>query len=153
MRSSLVRELSLILFAWPDNLPDKVIEERADAISSAFLFPQEDVERQRGIGCIAISPQDMERICQEYGISLALLGLRAAQCGIAPDHVPKALDRTRSEERGWNRSEPARMPREEPPLFSQLVCRAVREHEISIQKGAELLQQSYQAVEGHCFGG
>ena len=157
MRSSLARALSQLRFAWPDSLTDSAIEERADAISSAFLFPREDVERVlgrgMGMGQHTISPQDMERICQEYGISLALLELRAAQCGIAPDHVPKALDRTRSEERGWNRNEPAQIPREEPLLFSQLVCRAVREHEISIQKGAEPLQQSHQTVESHCFGG
>ena len=36
-------------------------------------------------------------------------------------------------------------------LFSQLVFRAVSENEISVQKGAELLKQSYDYVAARCF--
>ena len=35
-----------------------------------------------------------------------------------------------------------------PSLFKQLVCRAVKEQEISVQRGAELLQQPHSEVTG-----
>ncbi len=153
LHSAIARELSLLSFAWPDSLPEQVREERANAIAGAFLFPQEDVQRQLGMGQPAVPPEDRERICREYGISMSLLRLRSAQCGIALDRVPEDWDYSRSAEYRGNQREAIRMPREEPLLFSQLVYRAVREQEISIQKGAELLQQSYSEVSSHCFGG
>lgn len=52
---------------------------------------------------------------------------------------------------GWQTHEPVRIPPEEPRLFKQLVFRAVGENEISIQKGAELLQMPYDEVRSHCF--
>lgn len=150
MRSAIARELALLLFAWPDSLPDQVREERANAIVGAFLFPQEDVQRQLGMGQTPVSPQDRERICRAYGISMPLLVRRAAQCGIASDRIPKDRDRSKSEEHRGDQREPIPMLREEPMLFSNLVYKAVREQEISIQKGAELLQQSYNEVSSHC---
>ena len=38
-----------------------------------------------------------------------------------------------------------------PALFELLVFRAVSENEITVQKGAELLKQSYGFVDEHCF--
>ena len=52
---------------------------------------------------------------------------------------------------GWKKHEPVRIEKEEPMLFSQLVFRAVSEKEITIQKGAELLKQSYNFVANQCF--
>ncbi len=49
------------------------------------------------------------------------------------------------------KNEPSRIEKEEPMLFQQLVFRAVSESEITVQKGAELLKQSYDFVMGQCF--
>ena len=51
---------------------------------------------------------------------------------------------------GWRTNEPSRIEKERPELFEQLVFRAVSEGEISIQRGAELLQMPYAEVVSHC---
>ena len=37
--------MSHFIFAWPDEFEDKDIEERATAISGAFLLSEEDAKR------------------------------------------------------------------------------------------------------------
>ena len=44
---------------------------------------------------------------------------------------------------GWKKNEPVWSQAEIPALFELLVFRAVSENEITVQKGAELLKQSY----------
>ena len=51
---------------------------------------------------------------------------------------------------GWRTAEPSRIDPEHPFLFEQLVYRAVNEQEISVQRGAELLQQSFDEVVSMC---
>lgn len=52
---------------------------------------------------------------------------------------------------GWQAKEPPRISMEESKLFRQLVFSAVSEGEISVQKGAALLQILYQEVQEACF--
>lgn len=149
IRSTIAHEMSHFIFAWPDGMSEKEIEERATAISGAFLLPEEDVKREMGIRRTAIT-KDMELICKEYGISMYLLVKRANLCGIITDNIAKNFYIVVGQ-RGWKRNEPSRIPKEKPMLFSQLVYRAVSEHEISVQKGAELLKQLYDDVANQCF--
>lgn len=149
-RSTISHELAHILFRWPSCMDDKEKEERATAIGCAFLFPESDVKRELGMHRSAIS-KDMEIICAEYGISMMQLAKRAGIYGIIPKQCLKSFF-IEASRRGWRRNEPSRVPyKEEPLFFKQLVLRAVSEHEISIQKGAELLHLSYETVKNSCF--
>ncbi|SEV85612.1 hypothetical protein SAMN05421659_101372 [[Clostridium] fimetarium] len=47
---------------------------------------------------------------------------------------------------GWRKSEPSRIEQESSDLFKQLVYRAIAEEEINIQRGAELLNVTYQQI-------
>lgn len=149
IRSTIVHEMAHSIFEWPGELGDKDIEERATAISGAFLLSEEDAKRELGIRRSAVT-KDMTIICKEYGISMYLLVKRANLCGIINDSAAKDFYISAGQH-GWRRNEPVRIPKEEPMLFSQLVFRAVSENEISIQKGAELLKQSYDYVADQCF--
>lgn len=71
-------------------------------------------------------------------------------CGIISDHAAKEIY-IKAGQAGWRKNEPSLIEREEPLLFMQLVFRAVAEKEISIQKGAEILQKSYSYVASQCF--
>lgn len=149
IRSTIAHEMAHFLFIWPENLEDKECEQMATAISGAFLFPAVDAVRELGIRRSSIT-KDMELICREYGISMYLLVKRASLCGIVNESAAKSFY-IMAGKAGWRKNEPSRIEKEEALLFMQLVFRAVSENEISVQKGAELLQRSYNFVLDHCF--
>lgn len=122
---------------------------RATPISGAFLFPAADARRELGIRRSAVT-KDMNITCREYGISMFLLVKRANLCGIISDSTAKDFY-IKASQAGWKKNEPARIEKEQPMLFAQLVFRAVSEKEISVQKGAELLKKPYQFVMENCF--
>ena len=92
----------------------------------------------------------MVLVCKKYGISMYLLVKRANLCKIVNDSTAKTFY-IHASKLGWRKNEPSRIEKEEPMLFAQLVFRAVCENEISIQKGAEILQMPYAYVENVCF--
>lgn len=149
IRSTIAHEMAHIIFIWPGSMTDKETEERATAISGAFLLSDEDIKREIGYKRSAVT-NDMTIVCKEYGVSMYLLVKRANLCGIITNSAAKNFY-IQAGQYGWKRNEPTRIPKEEPMLFSQLVFRAVSEHEISVQKGAELLNQSYEYVAKQCF--
>lgn len=150
IRSTIVHEVAHFVFDWPENLTDKDEEDLATAISGAFLFPKEDAYRELGYKRSAIS-KAMTMTCKEYGISIYMLVKRARLCEIINDSVEKVFY-IRASKAGWRKVEPDwGIQKEEPNLFEQLVYRAVTEEEISVQKGAELLKTSYDAVANACF--
>lgn len=148
MRSTIAHELAHLLFVWPEEMEDKEIEDAANAISGAFLFPAEDALRELGIRRTAIT-KDMNLTCREYGISMYLLVKRASLCNIINERVAKDFY-IRAGKAGWRKNEPVRIEKEEPIFFAQLVYRAVSENEISVQKGAELLKKPYSVVADNC---
>ena len=150
IRSTIVHEVAHFAFDWPEDLSDKDEEELATAISGAFLFPKEDAYRELGYKRSSIS-KAMTMTCKEYGISIYMLVKRARLCEIINDSVEKVFS-IRASKAGWRKAEPDwGIQKEEPNLFEQLVYRAVTEEEISVQKGAELLKTSYDAVANACF--
>lgn len=149
IRSTIVHEMAHFIFAWPEDMQGKDMEDYATAISGAFLLSEEDAKRELGIRRSAVT-KDMALICREYGISMYLLVKRASLCGIITDSTAKDFY-IKAGQHGWKRHEPVRIDQEEPTLFYQLVFRAVSENEISVQKGAELLKQPYDFVADQCF--
>ena len=122
-------------------------DKRAAAISGAFLLPAEDAKRELGLRCSAVS-KDMAVTCRKYGVSFPMLVTRANQCRIISNKVVKSYARNPEP---YGQMQLA-TNREEPTLFLQLVFRAVCEDEISIRKGAELLQTTIAFVQDQCFG-
>ena len=88
-------------------------------------------------------------VCKEYGISMSLLAVRAHLCKIINDSAYEVYFKRSGRNEGSYITFV-----ELPSLFEQLVYRAVNEDEISIQKGAELLNKPYdQVAENCCFVG
>lgn len=148
IRSTIAHEMAHFIFSWPEDMEEKAIEDMATAISGAFLFSKKDAVRELGIRRRMIS-RDMYLVCKEYGISMFLLVKRAQLCGIINDGTAKGFY-IQASKSGWRTNEPVRIEPEKPMLFAQLVYRAVVEQEISVRKGAELLQKPYVEVEKQC---
>lgn len=147
-RSTLAHELAHMFFSWPEDMDQQQIEKRAMAIGGAFLFPKDDVIRELGMKRQSIS-RDMILIAKEYGISMQLLAVRAKICRVINDAAYKTF-MINASKAGWKKHEPSRIEEEEPILFQQLVYRAINEEELSIQKGAELLRESYDQIVKNC---
>ena len=147
-RSTAVHELAHLMFQWPKDMTEKLMEQVATAISGAFLFPRSDVLRELGVHRSAIT-NDMVTVAKEYGISMMLLVKRAEQCNIISHSIAKDFF-IKASKAGWRTNEPSRIEPEELTLFRQLVFRAVNESEISIQRGAELLQTPYAEIQEMC---
>lgn len=147
-RSTIVHELSHLMFKWPGDMEDRKIEALSTAISGAFLFPKTDAIRELGVRRTAVS-KDMLLVAQEYGISMYLLVKRAQLSGIISASLEQGfyIDASKA---GWRKNEPHRIENEVPTLFEQLVCRAVNEHEVSMQRGAELLRIPYDDIVSRC---
>lgn len=62
VRSTIVHEMAHFIFVWPEELQDKDVENRATAISGAFLLSEEDAKRELGIRRSAVT-KDMALIC------------------------------------------------------------------------------------------
>ena len=148
VRSTIVHELSHLMFIWPKDMPDKEMEDRATAIGGAFLLPKSDAIRELGIRRSAVT-RDMTLVAKEYGISMMLLVKRSEIVKIILPSVARKFFIAASQA-GWRTAEPVRIAAEHPALFEQLVYRAVNEQEISVQRGAELLRQSFDEVAGMC---
>lgn len=148
-RSTIAHELAHLCFDWPPSMESKQIEKMATAVSGAFLFPEVDAIRELGVHRSAVE-KDMILVAAEYGISMLLLAMRAREVKIITENVYKNF-MIRSSQNGWRKNEPSRIPDEKTLLFEQLTYRAIVEESISIQKGAELLEKSYQEVESSCF--
>lgn len=148
VRSTIVHELAHLMFIWPEDMPDKEVEDRATAIGGAFLFPKSDAIRELGIRRSSIT-RDMTLVAKEYGISMLLLVKRSEIVKIILPSVARRFFIAASQA-GWRTAEPVRITAEHPALFEQLVYRAVNEQEISVQRGAELLRQSFDEVVSMC---
>jgi len=148
MRLTITHELAHLMFEWPDSMSEKELENMANAISGAFLFPHIDIRRELGVRRSAIT-NDMLDICTEYGISMYMLVMRANMSGVINDYTTKNFV-VSANKAGWKRYEPPRAKEEECGLFHQLVYRAVTENEITAQKGAELLHEPYEKVVKAC---
>lgn len=148
IRSTIAHELAHLMFDWPEDMPDKLVEDKATALSGAFLFPESDAVRELGIRRSYVT-QDMTLIAKEYGISMMLLVKRGEIVKIFSAPTARSFY-IKASKRGWRTEEPSRIAPEHPILFEQLVYRAVNEQEISVQRGAELLKRSYKEVERMC---
>lgn len=148
IRLTIAHEMAHFMFDWPLDMEAKTKEEMVNAIGISFLFPANDAIRELGVRRSAIT-NNMLSVCIEYGISMYMLVRQANNRGIVNDYVANNF-RISANKAGWGKNEPSRINGEVPSLFHQLVYRAVSEREITIQKGAEMLRESYEKVEKEC---
>lgn len=147
-RTTILHELTHLMFIWNDE-NEKENEKEATAIAGAMLIPEKDLFRELGIRKAAIT-KDMTFVCREYGISMYLLVKRASLVGIISESLAKDFY-IKANKADWRTKEPQRVKTiEKPLLFKQLVCRAVNETGINMQRGAELLQVSVSEIEDYC---
>lgn len=148
IRTTIVHESAHFAFEWPSTIEDQIVEKLATAIGGAFLFPEIDVIRELGVKRRAVTT-DMYIVCKEYGIAMSLMAVRARECKVITETVCAnyfiALNKN-----GGRKNEKSLIAKEQTNLFEQLVYRAINEDEISIQKGAELLNVPYDTVEVNC---
>ncbi len=150
LRSTLVHELAHLMFNWEDSgMSEKDMENHATAIGGAFLFPAKDAFRELGVRRSGVTA-DMIGVAREYGISMQLLAQRAKVLQIITEKALRNFYFNVVNPKGWRTNEPARIAAESITLHEQLVCRAVSEGLISIQRGAELLKISYDAMLNLC---
>ncbi|MCI9042278.1 XRE family transcriptional regulator [Dubosiella newyorkensis] len=147
IRTTIVHELVHLFYQWPEDMDDKECENYATQIAGAFMISKEDMIRELGVQRKSIT-KDMCLVCQEYGIALSLLVVRAEQSGIITDSIARKFF-ILNNKNGKDFCD-SKLPLERPILFEQLVYRAVNEEEISIQKGAELLKTTYDHVALNC---
>lgn len=148
-RSTIAHELAHLCFEWPVEMGAKSIEKKANSVMGAFLFPKEDAIRELGVRRASMG-KDMELVAEEYGISMLLLAMRAKLVAIITNNEHRNFSILASRI-GWRTKEPSRICEEKATLFEQLTYRAVSEGDISIQKGAELLEKPYLEVERVCI--
>ncbi len=148
-RSTIAHELAHLCFEWPVDMDAESVERRANSVMGAFLFPKEDAIRELGIRRSTIG-KDMELVAAEYGISMLLLAMRAKLIAIITINEHRNFS-IQASKIGWRKNEPSRICEEKATLFEQLAYRAVSEGDISIQKGAELLEKPYLEVERACL--
>lgn len=148
IRSTIAHELAHLYFIWSETLSEKEIEAKATAIAGAFLFSKHDAIRELGYRRLCVSA-DMVLVAQEYGISMWLLAKRAQLSNIIRKDAEKHFY-VKASESGWRKNEPIRIKKERPLLLKQFVYRAIGEGDISIQRGAELLNKPYEEIASHC---
>lgn len=148
MRTTLGHELAHFAFNWPEDMAEKEQEKMATEISGAFLLPEVDAVREIGVRRTSIKT-DLYMVCEEYGVAMSLLVMRARKCNIISESVCRNYFISLNKN-GGRKNEPSRIPKEKTSLFPQLVYRAINENEITIQKGAELLRMSFDEVADNC---
>lgn len=146
-RFTIVHELAHMFFDSKDNLHS---ENEINAIAGAFLLPREDLIRELGPRRTDIR-QDLRFIQQEYGMSMAAIAKRAQQVNIISDEVYRNIMIWLSQ-MGLRMDEHSGLIVEKPNLFKQLICRAVLEDEISMQRAVELSEIPYEQLRALCFG-
>lgn len=147
IRTTIAHELAHIMFEEPQTDNE---EKYITRISGAFLFTPEDLVRELGQKRTKLT-KDLEMVCKEYGISMYLLVTRAEQENVISTAVARDFF-IKANRAGWRMNEPTHgIACKRPSLFKQLVYRAINENQLSIQKGAELLQIPYPEVMENCM--
>ena len=113
-------------------------------------MPREDLIRELGPKRTDIR-QDLRFIQQEYGMSMAAIAKRAQQVNIISDQVYQNIMIWLSQ-MGLRMDEHSGLIAEKPNLFKQLICRAILEDEISMQRAVELSEIPYDKLRALCFG-
>lgn len=143
-RFTILHELAHMAFVGLNDANSKEGEQRANSIAGHVLFSDKAVYRELGVKRHSISA-DMLVTAKEYGISMICLAYRARECGVVSESAYRHFMMMASAN-GWRKNEPSRIGQEKSSLFKQLVYRAIEEDGISVQRGAELLNTSYDQV-------
>jgi len=150
-RMTLLHELAHIVLNIPESLSRKEKEAITSRFAGAFLLPLESFEREFGKHRKAVSLGELIEMKLQFGASIWAIMYRARQLDWIPESVYHRFCRAASQWRSAKK-EPGDEEYKEKGLsaethsrFRQLVYRAVAEGEISVSKGAGLLEESLNA--------
>lgn len=134
-RFTLAHELGHMLL----DVKGEIDEEKAcHRFASAFLTPSEELFDEVGRRRHAFGYAELIEIKQMFGVSAAAMVVRFRDLGIITDAKLKEIFTGMG--RGWRKTEPAPLERDEPTRrFRRLCLRALAEDAISKSKAAELL--------------
>ncbi len=147
-RMTLVHELAHIILDIPDSLSHKEKEAITSRFAGAILLPKDAFGREFGKHRDAISLGELIEMKFQFGASIWAIMYRARQLGWITEAVFKrfcsAASKWRSEKKepGDDEYFDHGLSHETNSRFRQLVYRGVAEGEISVSKGADLLEIS-----------
>lgn len=128
-------------------------EKAASRFAGALLLPEADMLRElqhRRQGGIAI--EELRLLQTEYRVSMKSIVKRAQQLGIIRPDVETALYK-RLNQLGLAQDEHADIPFEKPTAYRQMVIQLAMEQEISLSRGAELLEIGIVEMRTLLYGG
>lgn len=117
------------------------IEPCCNRFSGAFLVPADALRRELGDRRTQISLAELFSLKSHFGVSLQALVYRAADLGIIGESLKRQLF-IEFGKRGWRKSEPNPLPKEQPDRFRRLCLRALSEEVVSASKAAEWLDMN-----------
>ncbi|MEZ4720480.1 MAG: XRE family transcriptional regulator [Flavobacteriales bacterium] len=142
IRFTLLHELCHLLLE--KKLKGKTLRDKekyCDQFASAVLLPEESLKAELGHHRVRVFIPELEKIKQQYGVSMQAIVMRATDLGILNPNFKLEFFKMFSRN-GWRKNEPVDYDgQEEATRFDQLVFRALAEDQISMSKAAELKNQ------------
>ena len=115
-----------------------VAEDVCNRFAGAFLVPADTLRAELGQRRTSISIRELFSLKELFGVSAQALAFRAENLGIINESLKRQLF-IEFGKRGWRKSEPNPIAKEDPARFRRLCLRALSEGVISVSKAAELL--------------
>jgi len=141
-RMTAVHEMGHLLLKLPKDIAELEEEKIAARFAGAFLLPADAFRIQFGGRRNVITLEELIQLKLFYGVSIMAIMIRAKHLDLIPDAVYRRFWTEYGEEWKRRQGEPGdeKYPQEERPTrFKMLVYRAAAEQQISLSKGAELL--------------
>lgn len=145
-RLTALHEFAHLSLKFSDSLSDSEREKLCHSFGGAFLLPRDVLIKELGSKRLEISFFELDRLKQQYGISMQAIMYRARQEEIVSEYIYESFSREISA-RNWRKQEPNRYPIDDHPLrFEQLLHRAISEEMISVSKAAYLANTSIEDI-------
>lgn len=143
-RMTIIHELAHIVLNIPDSVPAKDEEQIAARFAGAFLMPREKFEEEFGKIRKSISLAELIELKVNFGASIWAIMMRARQLELISESVFQRFCLVANTWRS-EKKEPGDeqfQGNEGYSRFRQLIHRAVAEGQISVSKGAAMLNQN-----------
>ncbi len=144
-RMTAVHELAHVILPMADALTEKEEEKLVNRFAGALLLPEETFVAQFGRARGAISLAELIELKTNFGASISAIMMRARQLELISEAVFLRFWKRHGSTWRSEKKEPGDdryRGNESHSRFRQLVHRAVAEDQISLSKGAALLNQS-----------
>jgi Zn-dependent peptidase ImmA (M78 family)/DNA-binding XRE family transcriptional regulator len=145
LRFTALHELAHLILEFHKDAGDE--EKLSHAFAGAVLLPKEALYKSLGKSRMQFTLEELVRVKESYGISIAAIMARAKSLGVISEATHKSFSIYWSKE-GYRIKEPGTYPsREKATRFDQLLSRAVAEEMITMSKAASLADRSISQLE------